>query len=124
MLLKALARERLAAIRGDETLAETTMKQAKQGSSGGEAVFHGSAPCFSPMKHGEPQETAKNGPCFTVSSPRARNSETSQLPDELVAGLRRLQAMPIPRITKPQAWLEIAADVPRQHLWPRFEVVI
>ena len=113
MSLKALARERLAAIRGDETPPETEMKQAKQEGDRDQGLFHGSASCFTPMKQGNPQKTAKNEACFTVSRPKGGNDETRLLPPAVTTGLARLQALPIPRITRPEVWPEIVADALR-----------
>jgi hypothetical protein len=110
MSLKALAERRLALIRGDETAPETNVKQVKQE---GEPLFHEGASVSPTMKHAKPQKTAENSSCFTVSSPRARNSETSPLPDSIAAGLERLRHQATPRISQPKVWPEIVADALR-----------
>lgn len=109
MSIKALARERLALIRGGETRDETPMKQVKQAAD----LFHDGDACSTPMKHGNPQETAENGVCFTVSPSRARNSETAPLSPSVRAGLDRLRQMPTPRIRRPSVWPEIVSDAIR-----------
>jgi hypothetical protein len=69
---------------GGETRPETPSKQA-------EHVFHQGGRCSDPVKHAQPQKFAVSAPCFTVSSPRARNTETSQ-PQHLLDGLAKLQS--------------------------------
>jgi hypothetical protein len=99
MSLKALARQRLAIIRAAET--------------GGETCFIGAPPQEWLVKHGKAQETAENEPCFTVSSPHARNSETSSKQALIEAGLQQLAGMTPPTISKPPMWWEVRADALR-----------
>jgi len=89
----------------DETRPETLVKHAKQ-------AFHRGASCSGPMKHAEPQNSAISNPCFTVSSPRARNSETS-LPASVVDGLGKLRSGWRPSSVDPKLWRVIVADALR-----------
>jgi len=103
MSLKAIAEQELARLKAGEmtheTERETRLKHLKQPFS----CFIDAAARFSPMKHNERQESAKNGDCFTVSSPKGETHETS-LPDNVASGLRRLKVMRAPRILRPDAW--------------------
>ena len=92
----------------DKTGGETPMKQVKQAVS----AFHQDDRVSSPMKHRNPQKTAENTACFTVSPPKERNSETP-LSDDLLAGLRRLASGRIPTGVDRVVWLQIAADAKR-----------
>jgi hypothetical protein len=112
MSLKALAEQRLAAIRADETAPETPMKQAKQVAS----VFHRGEPCFTADETTFPRESAENEACFAVSPLKADNSETA-LPDDIVRGLHRLPRLPAPRLAAPEVWPRIVADA----LWLQSE---
>jgi len=89
----------------DETRAETTVKQAKQ-------VFRGAVTSDPVMKHGNPQKTAISAACFTVSPPRARNSETG-LPEDILIGLSKLRSGWEPNLIDPLPWREIALDAQR-----------
>lgn len=90
---------------GGETRPETPVKQAKQ-------VFHGEDRCPAPMKHAEPQKSAISAPCFTVSSPRARNSET-RLPADVTDGIARLRSGWQPRKVDVTEWRAVVEDVRR-----------
>lgn len=90
---------------GGETRPETPMKQVKQ-------VFHGEGACSASMKHAEPQKSAISGPCFTVSSPRVRKSETS-LPADLMDGLAKLRSGWQPRKVDAAEWGAVVDDVRR-----------
>ena len=60
----------------------------------------------------QPQKTAENGLCFTVSLPRGETDETS-LPEDVAVGLERLATIRPPRITRPEPWSAVAADAVR-----------
>ena len=104
MSLRDLARHRLAIIRG-ETGAETEEKQ-------GNNVFHQGGPCFTPDKTGFARKSASNEPCFTVSPPKERNSETS-LPGAVNEGLKALAAMSCPARVDWDKWRAVVADALR-----------
>ncbi len=112
MSLKAIAEETLARLRAGETVhetkKETELKQVKQA----DPCFIVGSAGFTPLKQAQPQKTAANAACFTVSLSREETCETT-LPAQLVDGLERLQAMAVPRITRPEAWLPIVADAVR-----------
>lgn len=109
MSLKAIAEQELARLKAGEmvheTERETRLKHMKQP----DPCFIDATARFVPVKHNERQKTAKNGPCFTVSFPMGETHETS-LPDDLVAGVRRLKVMRPPRLLKPDAWPIAVAD--------------
>lgn len=90
---------------GGETRPETPMKQAKH-------MFHEEGLCFDAMKHGEPQKSAVSGSCFTVSSPRARNSETG-LPQVVTDGIVKLRSGWQPRKVNIAEWRAVVGDVDR-----------
>lgn len=90
---------------GSETRPETPVKQTKQ-------VFHGKGERPAPMKHADPQKSAIFASCFTVSSPRARNSETS-LPADLMDGIGKLRSGWQPRRIKATEWRPVVDDVRR-----------
>ena len=112
MSLKALAQQRLAQIRAAETARETTEKQTKQGETGPETCFTEEGSCFTPMKHGNPQKTAKNNPCFTVSLPRGETHET-RLPVEIAEGVRKLGKVHAPRGVRASVWAGVVLDARR-----------
>lgn len=91
--------------RGGETRAETPMKQP-------ERVFHGEGRNSDLMKHAEPQKSAISAPRFTVSSPRARNSETS-LPPAIVVGVAKLRSGWQPCKVDGGEWRAVVGDVRR-----------
>ncbi len=103
MSLKAIAKQELARLKAGEmtyeTERETPLKQVKQPVS----CFIDAGARFMPMKHDERRETAENGACFTVSSPKGETHET-KLPDDVAAGLRRLKMMRAPRVLRPDEW--------------------
>ena len=104
MSLRDLARQRLAIIRG-ETGDETDVKQRN-------SVFHEGGRCFTPDETLFPQKIANNGPCFTVSPPRGRNSEAS-LPKAVNEGLKVLAAMSCPARVDWDKWRAVVADAVR-----------
>jgi hypothetical protein len=108
MSLKALAEQRLAAIRADETAPETTVKQVKQLP----AVFQHEAACFIRNETAFRRRSAENEACSIVSPPKAGNGETS-LPDLITGGLHRLARLPPPRLLAPAIWPRIVADALR-----------
>ncbi|OYX39897.1 MULTISPECIES: hypothetical protein [unclassified Sphingomonas] len=122
MTLKALAHEALARIAAQdvssETVDETRLQRMKQG---GEPCFTDAPARFIPMKHANPQKTAKNDVCFTVSFPRDGTRETGAimpdgwdaLPDVVIMGLRRLETMARPCGVDPAAWAEVVVDALR-----------
>jgi hypothetical protein len=96
MSLKALARERLALIRLSETASET-------------CFINPTAPA-TPMKHGNPQKSAENVACFTVSPPRERNGETARKRQLIEEGLQILSGMNPPRGVPAARWAEVRED--------------
>ena len=106
MSLKALASETLARLRGTED--GTLLEQLEQGGSCSNAT----PICSIPLEHDFPQKSAKDEPCSTVPLSRAGTSGTT-LSDDLILGLKRLRAMPLPRIRRPELWGEIKADALR-----------
>lgn len=95
----------------DETRRETPAKQAKQAKQP-PMMFHEGVSCSTPMKHDYPQKSAISDACFTVSSPRARNSETS-LPADVVEGLAKLRSGWQPGKVSAAEWLAVVADARR-----------
>ena len=67
---------------------------------------------FTPDETLFPQKIANNGPCFTVSPPRERNSETS-LPEAVNEGLKVLAAMSCPARVDWDKWRAVVADAVR-----------
>ena len=112
MSLKAIAEQELARLRsgemGHETKKETELKQVKQPVS----CFIDAASRFMPVKHDQAQKTAENEVCFTVSFPRGETHETS-LPEDILAGVRRLKSMRPPRLVTPEKWPIVVADALR-----------
>ena len=119
MSLKAIAEQELARLRsgemGHETKKETELKQVKQPVS----CFIDAASRFMPVKHDQAQKTAENEVCFTVSFPRGETHETS-LPEDILAGVRRLKSMRPPRLVTPEKWPIVVADAlePRRRSSP------
>ena len=113
MSLKAIAEETLARLRAGEVSCETkkesTLKQVKQEVG---SCFINQPACFTPMKHVQPQITAENQPCFTVSLPRGETDETS-LPVPIAEGLKRLTNMRVPRRIIVDEWRAVVADALR-----------
>jgi hypothetical protein len=112
MSLKAIAEEALARLKAGETEHETKRETEVKHAQQADPCFTSGGDSFTPMKHDEAQKSAKNSPCFTVSSPEGETRETS-LPADLVAGLARLQGMRPPRIKAPEVWPTVVADAVR-----------
>ena len=91
--------------RQGETRPETQMKQA-------EHVFHEGGSRTLLMKHDNSQKTAISAPCFTVSPPRLRNSETS-LPQTITDGVAKLRSGWRPRAVDGAEWGAVVDDVRR-----------
>ena len=102
MSLKAIAEQELARMKAGEMLheteRETQLKQMKRPVS----CFIDASDRFMPLKHDKDQKYANSGPCFTVPLRREEAPETS-LPDDVVAGVRRLKTMRPPRLLTPHA---------------------
>jgi hypothetical protein len=112
MSLKAIAEEALARLKAGETAHETKKETEVKHAERANPCFSGGGGGFTPMKHVEPQKTAKNDLCFTVSVLRGETHETS-LPADIVAGLARLRGMRPPRIKSPDVWSTVVADAAR-----------
>jgi hypothetical protein len=110
MSLKALVRQQLAAKKAGEPTPETSVKRAKQEEA---TCFTEATSVSPPMKHAKARETAKNGPCFTVSPPKGGNDETRSLPAPIQAGLEVLRSKRAPRLARPELWPGIVSDALR-----------
>jgi hypothetical protein len=67
------------------------------------------------VKRSEPQKTADNDACFSVSPPKKRNGETRLKQDLIANGLHRLSIMSPPRVRSLEAWALARADALRLH---------
>lgn len=83
----------------------TSLEQVEQA----RALFHLVRAQDSHVEQNLSHETAINEPCSSVSFPRERNSGTS-LPDDVLAGVARLEKMRSPRLLTPEAWPIAVSD--------------
>lgn len=112
MSLKAIAKQELARLKAGETTHETERETRLQQVKQPHSCFTDAADRFVSMKQAQRQETAINKACFTVSFPKGGTHET-ELPGDVVAGLRRLGVMRPPRLLKPDAWPVAVSDALR-----------